>query len=1450
MSRVTNQNNILMKRILLFVLCLALFACTEEPKPGKIVSIELTEEDLTILVGEFGSTIAYVEKDNPANCDSTVEWSSSNESIAVAHANGDECLIEGISPGEAIITANTPEGLSATCKVTVVAKVIPVTGISLSRSRLEILENRTETLTAFLKPSDATNTKVTWSSTDESIATVNDGTVRGIKPGRAKIKAETEDGGFVAECDVTVTKDYQSQSKGPVTLKLGNVTASTVTFFGTLDVDQLGDYDMDDGGVGFIYTTTDKTLNVSNAKKVKITTVGSNNEFSFTYTGLPYDTRYHYTVFLYKNGICQYGSTQYFKTEDVNINVDEVTTGTSSATFKGTTSLLWGDRSAINVGIQYSKYDSFSGATTINLSDSTETFEYKREGLAYATKYYYRTYIKQNSSYEYGNAQEFTTQPISVSIGVDNLTQTTATFSGNIDLAGGEGISVGVRYWPVSGGDTIKKSFSDIDENGNYSITVKDLKHGTQYRYSYYTYQNGSYIYGDTQEFTTEAIPVTISTGEITQTTATFKGKAELSEPDAVEIGVRYSTKSTDFSSSSLSSSATEVSFKDALDGEGNFNSKETGLLHGTKYYYAYYIKQAGKYTFGSVQDFITQTVAPNIDIAETTQTTATFSGNVSFTESDIIKVGIRYSTENDDFTSSYLPYAAAEFYVTDTMDANGSFTKKVNGLSYGTKYYYCYFVVQNGKYTFGNVKEFTTQLVEPDIKVGDITQTTATFLGIVDITEPSSVKVGIRYSASGNDFSSSYLSSGAQEFYLNDILNSEGQFTQKVTGLYNGKKYYYCYFVVQNGEYVFGNVYDFTMHNVEPEITVGEVTQTTASFSGSILLTESDVIEVGLLYSASSTNPKVTTSGVNKVILSEETDSMVITYRIDKLLHNTTYYYRYYIKQGEEYCYGTVNHFHTQCVTATIAIDKVTQTRVTFSGNFSLTEVNELEVGLIYSSLSSDLTIDSEGVKSVNLTGIINSSGDFICEVDDMQNSTIHYYRYYVKQHEVYTYGVVSSFHTQSVEARLAVADVSHTHVTLSGHFSLTEPNVIEVGLLYSTSSNPTIKTSDVHNIALTSKLNANGNFEESIFGLIPNIEYHSRYYVKQGAEYVYGDIISFIVPKDLSNPYSANSYIVSSKGIYVFKVVRGNTSESIDNVASADILWESFGTSQKPSVGDLVKSVSYSDDYIFFSTADIYKEGNAVIAAKNANGSILWSWHIWLTDQPEGQEYYNNAGTVMDRNLGATSATYGSVNALGLLYQWGRKDPFLGSSSISDNTRAESTITWPSSVSANSSTGTIDYVTSHPTTFVYASSEPYDWHYSSRDNTLWVSSGNNKSIYDPCPPGWRVANGGHNGVWYKSIGQSGSYVGFDRTYNGMFLDGYGGCTPGGKYTTWYPAAGYLTWTMGSLGLVGNVGRYWSASNSTSESSYGAYFTTDHRFQTSVEGCRSTGMSVRCQKE
>ena len=309
-------------------------------------------------------------------------------------------------------------------------------------------------------------------------------------------------------------------------------------------------------------------------------------------------------------------------------------------------------------------------------------------------------------------------------------------------------------------------------------------------------------------------------------------------------------------------------------------------------------------------------------------------------------------------------------------------------------------------------------------------------------------------------------------------------------------------------------------------------------------------------------------------------------------------------------------------------------------------------------------------------------------------------------------------------------------------------------------------------------------------------------------------------IVPQswvDLSYPISANCYIVSSAGEYMFQTVQGNSTASVGNVASADVLWESFGTSRPVSKGDIISSVSYSDGYITFSTPEELKDGNAVIAAKDMRGNILWSWHIWVCGGYDPMEtahhyYYGNLGAhygyVMDRNLGATSAEIGSVGALGLKYQWGRKDPFLSSTGVFNNNLASSTLTWPAPVASDYSNGTVVYSVNHPTTIISPNSYNDDWFYFGRsetDNTRWQSE---KTIYDPCPPGWQVPRGGNSGLWKMACRYPDFYY-FDLDNRG----GNFGRVFAPDSDIWYPAAGawfYEDGTM-ALGRTGNEGGWWS---------------------------------------
>ena len=166
-------------------------------KVVEVTDITLDKTELELVTGESETLTATVKPDDAT--DPTVTWSSSNEKIATV-VDG---KVTGVAAGSVTITAKAGDK-TATCAVTVSEAVIPVTEISLDKERLELTDGDTETLTATVKPDNATDKKVTWSSSDEKIATVVDGKVTAVKEGTVTIAAKAGD--KTATCAVVVNK--------------------------------------------------------------------------------------------------------------------------------------------------------------------------------------------------------------------------------------------------------------------------------------------------------------------------------------------------------------------------------------------------------------------------------------------------------------------------------------------------------------------------------------------------------------------------------------------------------------------------------------------------------------------------------------------------------------------------------------------------------------------------------------------------------------------------------------------------------------------------------------------------------------------------------------------------------------------------------------------------------------------------------------------------------------------------------------------------------------------------------------------------------------------------------------------------------------------------------------------------------------------------------------------
>ena len=171
-------------------------------------SITLDKTSLSLVVGETAQLTATVKPDDAT--DKKVAWASSDESVAKV-SNG---KVTAVKSGKATITAKCGDKI-AECAVTV---TVPTGSVTLDKTTLSLAVGETEQLTATVKPDDATDKNVTWTSSDESVAKVVNGKVTAVKSGKATITAKC--GGKTAECAVTVTVPVTSLTLDRTTLSL------------------------------------------------------------------------------------------------------------------------------------------------------------------------------------------------------------------------------------------------------------------------------------------------------------------------------------------------------------------------------------------------------------------------------------------------------------------------------------------------------------------------------------------------------------------------------------------------------------------------------------------------------------------------------------------------------------------------------------------------------------------------------------------------------------------------------------------------------------------------------------------------------------------------------------------------------------------------------------------------------------------------------------------------------------------------------------------------------------------------------------------------------------------------------------------------------------------------------------------------------------------------------
>ena len=278
----------------------------------------------------------------------------------------------------------------------------------------------------------------------------------------------------------------------------------------------------------------------------------------------------------------------------------------------------------------------------------------------------------------------------------------------------------------------------------------------------------------------------------------------------------------------------------------------------------------------------------------------------------------------------------------------------------------------------------------------------------------------------------------------------------------------------------------------------------------------------------------------------------------------------------------------------------------------------------------------------------------------------------------------------------------------------------------------------------------------------------------------------------------------------------IREHASAQGKAIASADLLWND-GISK-------INNLSVDENFLTFDV-ESFSPCNALVAVKDNDGTVLWSWHLWLTNEDLTPQVITNAAgidfKIMPCNLGWNGWT-ADGKPTSPYYQWGRKDPFIANEEPSEKGNIIYKFLFDE--------GLPQYLAhQNPKKFFHhydfdswtINTYPYFW------NSKTEKSEHNqkvtKTIYDPCPIGW--------------------YVPQYNTFTGLAK---GKATPKGRNCTtkdkkqnlFFPFAGYRYNDSGSVSGIGGIGGCWLNSSKDSREA--------HRMSVNTIGLNPNGDSSR----
>lgn len=322
---------------------------------------------------------------------------------------------------------NNPDEHEGTSK----DNTVHVAGISLSQSSVTLKEGEYILLIATVTPVNATNKTVTWASSNEAIATVDDnGKVTGVKAGSATIMATAEDGGVKATCLLSVKANLSTS----VTVGANHISSISAVLAGKANLDSTVATDLQ---VGFQYSKSSGIL-PSNSTTVEATDADGQYNYSVAITGLEPYTKYYFRSFVRQNGQDTYGETKEFNTKDiVSLLETQEAEGieAANATLNSKLDLTDVIFESISYGFYWGNSETFLNTDFKCTEIKDKAIFAELTGLSHRTQYWFKSYVKLDSQIFYGSVKTFTTGVVPVTnVSLDKFEYTFHTIGDTLTL--------------------------------------------------------------------------------------------------------------------------------------------------------------------------------------------------------------------------------------------------------------------------------------------------------------------------------------------------------------------------------------------------------------------------------------------------------------------------------------------------------------------------------------------------------------------------------------------------------------------------------------------------------------------------------------------------------------------------------------------------------------------------------------------------------------------------------------------------------------------------------------------------------------------------------------------------------------------------------------------------------------------------------------------------------